>query len=149
MAIYDQLMGAPGAGGRVVLLCRTCLVPAEDAKSTTVLKVCPKCGTLLGDWKTEVERDAELKEFGENVKKQGPPVVKLFRIKIKSGAHSGRYVGPRFAGGLVTNPELQMNPPVNVAKYGLWAQEEGATDFLEKAVPAVRAELLKLGAKPN
>jgi hypothetical protein len=31
MAIYDQMMGAPGVGGRVVLLCKTCKVPAQDA----------------------------------------------------------------------------------------------------------------------
>jgi hypothetical protein len=147
MTIYDQLMGAPGAGGRVVLLCKVCKAPAQDAKSTAILKVCSKCGTPLGEWATEAERDAELKEFGENVKRQGPPVMKMFKIRIKSGAHSGRYVGMRFGGGLVTNLDVQMNPPVNVpgAKYGLWAQESGGTNFFEHAVTETLAELQKVG----
>jgi len=147
MPIYDQLMGAPGAGGRVVLLCKVCKAPAQDAKSTMILKVCSKCGTPLGEWATEAERDAELEEFGDKVKRQGSPVMKMFKIRIKSGAHSGRYVGMRFGGGLVTNPEVLMNPPVNLAdtKYGLWLPEGGGTDFFEHAIPAAIAELQKLG----
>ncbi len=31
---------------------------------------------------------------------------KRFKIRITSGEHKGRYVGVRFGGGLVTNPEL-------------------------------------------
>ena len=147
MAIYDQLMGAPGVGGRVVLLCKVCKAPAQDAKSTTILKVCSKCGTPLGEWATEAQRDAELKEFEEKVKRHGSPVMKMFKIRIKSGEHAGRYVGTRFGGGLVTNPDVQMNPPVNVpdTKYGLWVQERGGTNFFEQAVPAILAELEKLG----
>jgi len=33
------------------------------------------------------------------------PIVKAFTIRITSGEFAGRYVGPRFGGGLVTNPE--------------------------------------------
>ncbi len=147
MAIYDQLMGAPGVGGRVVLLCKVCKAPAQDAQSTTILKVCSKCGTPLGEWETEVERDAELKDFEETVKRAGTPVAKLFKIRIKSGQHAGRYVGLRLGGGLVTNPEVQKNPPVNVegTRYGLWAQDGGATQFFEGNPEAVQAELNKLG----
>lgn len=149
MTIYNQLMGARGVGGRgrVVLLCKTCKAQAQDAKSTTILKVCSKCGTPLGEWATEAERDAELKEFEEDVKRQGSPVMKMFKIRIKSGVHSGRYVGMRFGGGLVTNPDVQINPPVNVpdTKYGLWAQEGGGTNFFEHAVSEILAELQKLG----
>jgi len=145
MAIYEQLMGAPGAGGRVVLLCKTCKAPAEDAHSTTILKVCPKCGIPLGEWKTEAERDAELKEFEETIRRQGPPVMKMFKIRITSGENVGRWVGHRFGGGLVTDLKIRMNPPMNLegTKYGLWAQEGGASGFFDGA--SVQEELRKLG----
>ena len=74
-------------------------------------------------------------------------VKPLKRIRITSGEHAGRYVGQQFIGGLVTNPEVQKNPPVNLlgAKYGLWAQERRATKFLEGNTPKVQAELKALG----
>ena len=65
------------------------------------------------------------------------PVMKAYTIKIKSGEHAGRYVGGRFGGGLVTNPEVQENPPVNVpgsTKYGLWAQEKAAMILMKKVL---------------
>jgi hypothetical protein len=73
--------------------------------------------------------------------------MKMLKIRIKSGVYSGRYVGMRFGGGLVTDPDVQMNSPVNVpeAKYGLWAQESGGTNFSEHAVPETNAELQSLG----
>ncbi len=75
-------------------------------------------------------------------------MAKLFIIKIKSGSHAGRYVGGHFGGGLVTNPEVQRNPPVNVPgsdKYGLWAQDRAATKFFEHAMHDAAAELTQLG----
>jgi len=39
--------------------------------------------------------------------------MKMFKLKIKSDAQAGRCVGMRFGGGLVTYPDVQMNPPVN------------------------------------
>ena len=62
--------------------------------------------------------------------------MKRFRIKIISGQYADRYVGLPFGGGLVTNPAMQKNPPVNVpgTKYGLHAQEEGATQFFEQGL---------------
>jgi hypothetical protein len=67
--------------------------------------------------------------------------VKLFKIRITSGAETGRYVG----GHSASNPELRTNPPVNVPGYGLWTQERAATKFLEPNTSYVRAELRALG----
>jgi hypothetical protein len=39
--------------------------------------------------------------------------MKMFKLKIKSGEQAGRCVGMRFGGGLVTYPDVQMNPPVS------------------------------------
>jgi hypothetical protein len=75
-------------------------------------------------------------------------VMKAFTIKIKSGPMAGRWIGGRFGGGLVTNPKVQVNPPVNVpgsTKYGLWAQEAAAMRFFETGLPAALEELTKLG----
>jgi hypothetical protein len=75
-------------------------------------------------------------------------IAKLFIIRIKSGQHAGRYVGGHFGGGLVTNPEVLNNLPVNVPcsdKYGLWAQEQAAIRFLEVAIYNAAAELTALG----
>jgi len=75
-------------------------------------------------------------------------MAKLFIIQIKSGTHAGRYVGGHFGGGLVTNPEVQNNPPVNVPgsdKYGLWAQDTAAMKFFEHAIHDAAAELAMLG----
>jgi hypothetical protein len=73
--------------------------------------------------------------------------MKRYRIKITSGDAKGRYIGMRFGGGLVTNPEVQKNPPVNMTgtTYGLWAQRSGATEFFEGPVLSVQAELKRLG----
>ena len=67
------------------------------------------------------------------------------RIRITSGAYKDRFVGMRFGGGLVTNPEVQKNPPVNVEGYGLWAQENAATEFFEGNTDKVVAELKAQG----
>lgn len=76
MAIYDLLAGVAGPGGSVTLICKKCVAAAQDAKaSLTILKVCSLCGMPLGEWKTEAERDAELQDFVERVKrnlKRGP-----------------------------------------------------------------------------
>jgi hypothetical protein len=74
-------------------------------------------------------------------------IARLFIIRITSGPHAGRYVGGSFGGGLVTNPEVQNNPPVNVpgSKYGLWAQKATATRFIEAAVHDAAAALTALG----
>ncbi len=70
MAIYDQLAGVAGPGGTVVLVCKKCMVAAQDARTpSTIVKVCSKCGTPLGEWTTAAERDAELREFEERVKR--------------------------------------------------------------------------------
>ena len=55
----------------------------------------------------------------------------------------------QFGGGLVTNPEVQKNPPVNVpgANYGLWAQERATTRFFEANAEPVLRELNRLGYK--
>ena len=77
------------------------------------------------------------------------PVVKAFIVRIASGEYAGRYVGMRFGGGLVTNPEVQQNPPINLpgTAFGLWAQERAATRYFEKNAEPVIATLNKLGHK--
>jgi hypothetical protein len=148
MAIYDQLAGAPGAGGRVVLICKKCQVAAEDAKTgQTVLKVCPQCGTPLGEWNTEAERNAELEEFQNKAKMYNAPPPKRYRIKITSGVQAGRFVGPNIGGGLITNPALLNNREVRVpgTPYSLYAQADAAMQFFEKGVESPRAQLRGLG----
>jgi len=63
------------------------------------------------------------------------------------GRMRGRYVGMRFGGGLVTNPEVQKNPPVNMdgTKFGLWAQERGGTEFFEQGLAEPEAALRAAG----
>jgi hypothetical protein len=73
MAIYERLMGEVGLGGHVVLACRECRAPAEDAKSEHVLKICSSWGMPLGEWATEAERETELRDFQELVKKHSTP----------------------------------------------------------------------------
>ena len=72
---------------------------------------------------------------------------KRFRIRITSSEAKGRYVGPRFGGGLVTDPDLQKNPSLNVPglKHSLYAQEGAATEFFEGNTAKVQAELKALG----
>jgi hypothetical protein len=71
-------------------------------------------------------------------------------IIVTSGEFKGRYVGVSFSGkGLVTNPEVRSNPPVNLTgtKYGLWLQEDVATQFFEQNVAAVLADLKAAGVE--
>jgi hypothetical protein len=76
---------------------------------------------------------------------RGQNIMKLFRIRITAGAHTGRFVGPNI-GGLITDQRLQENPGVTVPNtiYSLYVQEGIANQFLEDAVPKVQAELKKL-----
>jgi hypothetical protein len=76
---------------------------------------------------------------------EGITQMKRYRIRITSGDWNGRYVGLSFAGGLVTNPEVQQNPPANIPGYGLWIQERAATQFFEAKAVSVQAELNALG----
>ena len=73
--------------------------------------------------------------------------MRAFILRITTGAHAGRYVGVRFGGGLVTNPDLQKTPPVNIpgTNFGPWAQDQAATRFFEPAITEAAAELTKLG----
>ena len=77
------------------------------------------------------------------------PVVKAFTIRIVSGPYAGRYVGMKFGGGLVTNPEVLKNPPLNLPDmaYGAWVQERAATRFFEGHAEPVLTALNKLGYK--
>jgi hypothetical protein len=73
-------------------------------------------------------------------------VAKNCRIRITSGAYAGRYVGLLHSGvGLVTNPELLENPPVNIpeAGYGLWAQQRSASVFLNPEAADSAQKVLK------
>jgi hypothetical protein len=71
------------------------------------------------------------------------------RIKITSGEHAGRFIGPN-VGGLITNPELHKNPEVRLVgtPYSLYVQERAATQYFDDAKAAeVQAELKALGLK--
>ena len=73
--------------------------------------------------------------------------VPLYLVKIRNGEHAGRFVGPTFGGGLVTNPELLANPAVNIrgTKYALYAQEGPAIRFFEQSIATVQLELKQRG----
>jgi len=77
------------------------------------------------------------------------PTVKAFTIRIISGQYAGRYLGMHFGGGMVSNPEVQKNPPVNLPgmNYGAWVQERAATRFLEGNAGPVLVALNQLGYK--
>ena len=68
--IYDRLTGVKDKMGHILLLCKECNAPAQDAKTLTILKVCSNCGMPLGEWTMEAERNAELHEFAEKVRRQ-------------------------------------------------------------------------------
>ncbi|HTU33227.1 MAG TPA: hypothetical protein VMF66_05440 [Candidatus Acidoferrum sp.] len=70
-----------------------------------------------------------------------------YKVRIKSGSEAGRWVGAGFGGGLVTNPEVQLHPPVNVPGIaGLWAQERAAAIYFNtSAAGDVQAKLKALG----
>jgi predicted amidophosphoribosyltransferase len=68
--IYDRLMGVKDNMGHILLLCKKCNAPAQDAKTSTILKVCSNCGLPLGEWRTEAERNAELRKFAEQIRRQ-------------------------------------------------------------------------------
>jgi ribosomal protein L34E len=74
MPIHGLLMGLLDAYGHVILMCRDCNTPAEDAKTAeTILKVCPQCGTPLGEWATETKRNAELRKWAKRIKRTARP----------------------------------------------------------------------------
>jgi hypothetical protein len=72
---------------------------------------------------------------------------KRHRIRITCGQHMGRYIGPPFGAGYVSNPEVLKNPPVNVpgGNYGLWVQERGSTEFFGGNTTRVQSEFKALG----
>jgi hypothetical protein len=67
------------------------------------------------------------------------------RIRITSGDYKGRYIGLPVGSGWGTNPVVQKNPPVNVAgtRYGVYSQEQTATEFSEGNVGAVQSDLAR------
>ena len=70
-----------------------------------------------------------------------------FRIKFTSGEHVGRYVGQSLGGGLVANPEVQSDPPLDIhgTNYGSYAQEQGAIQFFEHGAHEAFVKLRALG----
>jgi len=77
------------------------------------------------------------------------PTVKAFKIRIISGPYVGRYVGMHSVVGMVSNPEVLKNPPVNLPgmNYGAWVQERAAIRFVEENAGPVLAALNQLGCK--
>jgi hypothetical protein len=73
--------------------------------------------------------------------------MKRFRIKLTSGEHVGRYVGQSLGGGLVANPEMQSNPPLDIhgTNYGSYAREQGAIQFFEHGAHEASVKLRALG----
>ena len=71
---------------------------------------------------------------------------KRFRIRIKSGEHKGRYVGPRM-GGMVTAPGLRDNPLVNPpgVRFSLYRQEGSATEYFQWKTREIESGLRMLG----
>jgi len=67
--IYEDLRGVKDADGHVILLCAKCNSPARDEKRKTVQKVCSNCGLILGEWTTTATRNAELRQFAKQVKR--------------------------------------------------------------------------------
>ena len=72
---------------------------------------------------------------------------KLFKIKIKSSEHFGRFVGPQFVDGYRTDPALEENPevPVPGTCVSLYLQEDFAMRFF--APHATQVVLSRLGYK--
>jgi hypothetical protein len=62
---------------------------------------------------------------------------------LQMKASNGVLVGS----GWDTNPVMQKNPPVNVpgTRYGVYSQEQAATEFSEGNVGAVQSDLMALG----
>jgi hypothetical protein len=73
--------------------------------------------------------------------------MKRFRIKLTSGEHAGRYVGQSLGGGLVANPEMQSDPPLDIhgTNYGSYTQEQGAIQFFEHGAHEAFVKLRALG----
>ena len=73
--------------------------------------------------------------------------MKRFRIKLTSGEHAERYVGQSLGGGLVANPEMQSDPPLDIhgTHYGSYAQEQGAIQFFEHGAHEAFVKLRALG----
>jgi hypothetical protein len=73
--------------------------------------------------------------------------MKRFRIKLTSGEHAERYVGQSLGGGLVANPEMQSDPPLDIhgTNYGSYAQERGAIQFFEHGAHEAFVKLRALG----
>ncbi len=73
--------------------------------------------------------------------------MKRFRIKLKSGEHAERYVGHSLDRGLVANPEMQSDPPLDIhgTNYGSYAQEQSAIQFFEHGSHEAFVKLRALG----
>lgn len=73
--------------------------------------------------------------------------MKRFRIKLTAGEHAERYVGQSLGGGLVANPEIHSDPPLDIrgTNYGSYAQEQGAIQFFEHGAYEAFVKLRALG----
>jgi hypothetical protein len=73
--------------------------------------------------------------------------MKRFRIKLTSREHAERYVGQSLGGGLVANPEMQNDPPLDIhgTNYGSYVQEQGAIQFFEHGAHEAFVKLRALG----
>jgi hypothetical protein len=73
--------------------------------------------------------------------------MKRFRIKFTSGEHAERYVGQSLGSGLVANPEMQSDPPLDIhgTNYGSYAQEHDAIQFFEHGAHEAFVKLRALG----
>jgi hypothetical protein len=73
--------------------------------------------------------------------------MKRFRIKLISGEYAGRYGGQSLGGGLVANPEMQGDPPLDIhgTNYGSYAQEQGAIQSFEHGAHEAFVKLRALG----
>jgi hypothetical protein len=70
-----------------------------------------------------------------------------YRIRITSGEYAGRYVGPSFGGGLMTDAELAASREVRIpdTSYSLFPEMRHATEYLPGGAEAVQAQLRDVG----
>jgi predicted RNA-binding Zn-ribbon protein involved in translation (DUF1610 family) len=72
--MIDGLAGVKNKNETVVFVCGECGVIAEQAYGAqnkdqlAYLLICPKCGTILGEWTSTAARETELREFAKTVK---------------------------------------------------------------------------------
>jgi hypothetical protein len=99
MTINPQMSGKI-IYGSVVIFCGHCGGPAIDAQSDAILKVCSTNGTVLGQWDTAAQRDAELAEFVDGIKRHYERAKQKSRSRSSKTAFMSKSIrGPHTSAG--------------------------------------------------